>query len=484
MIDFQKLGYPPSDEDRRRLEDYVRFHQLFSAWHREAFRDLSAYLPDELSRRIYITVNFPGFIVKKLADFVLGEPARFIVNDGQEASPEQESLDRLVRDTEFDTTAYELAISTGFRGSGALRARTTDDARLVIEEIPACNYFAERRPGNERELLSQAVAWVVPGPDGRRFLRVEQHEPGTITHQAFELGGDGKVKGEVALTATDGDEAPENPVEETGVPHPLLVHAPNFRLGGEFWGISDLRDLFDLADGINNRLTQIDTILGRHAHPKLVGTQGLTLADEHGNVNARQDYIEIENPELAKSLPRYLTWEGQLQAATEELDRLIDLFWVVSELSPAVLGLDRSGLKADSGKALRLLFLNTEHKVNRRKRYLGPALRQALFVASLLGAAKLGGRYVALPEPPAIKWADGLPHIYSEAVEDETRLYEAGLTSAESAIMRVQECTREQAQEELERLRQERAQEPQANLGLEDLLNGVTGDQVAQNAGA
>lgn len=38
--------------------------------------------------------------------------------------------------------------------------------------------------------------------------------------------------------------------------------------------------------------------------------------------------------------------------------------------------------------------------------------------------------------------------------------------------MRVQECTREQAQEELERLRQERAQEPQPNLGLEDLLNG------------
>jgi hypothetical protein len=70
-------------------------------------------------------------------------------------------------------------------------------------------------------------------------------------------------------------------------------------------------------------------------------------------------------------------------------------------------------------------------------------------------------------------------------VEDETRLYEAGLTSAESAIMRVQEWSREQAQEELERIRAERAREPQANLGLEDLLNGGIQNQgLTENAGA
>lgn len=481
MIDFQKLGYPPSDADRRRLEDYARYYQLFTARHREAFRDLSAYLPDELSRRIYITVNFPGFVVRKLADFLVGETPRFVVGNGAEGSPEQQSLDALVQDTGFATTAYEVAVSSGFRGGSVLRVRTTDEPRLVIEEIPAGNYFAERRPGNERELLSQAIAWVVPVGD-RRYLRVEHHEPGRIIHQAFSLGSDGRVRDAVDLSVTDGDLAPPDPVEETGVPHPLVVYVPNFRLGGEFWGTSDLVDLFDLADAINNRLTQIDTILGRHAHPKLVGTAGLGMADEFGNVSARQDYIEVENPELAKTLPRYLTWEGQLQAATEELDRLINLFWVVSELSPAVLGLDSSGVKADSGKALRLLFLNTEHKVNRRKRYLGPALQQVLHVASLLGAQKMPGRYVALPQPPDIEWADGLPHIYSESVEDEARLYEVGLTSAESAIMRVQECTREQAQAELERLRAERSQQPQLGLGLEELLNGGALNQT--NAGA
>jgi len=44
--------------------------------------------------------------------------------------------------------------------------------------------------------------------------------------------------------------------------------------------------------------------------------------------------------------------------------------------------------------------------------------------------------------------------------------------------------TREQAQEELERIRAERAREPQANLGLEDLLNGGVQNQGAPNAGA
>lgn len=162
---------------------------------------------------------------------------------------------------------------------------------------------------------------------------------------------------------------------------------------------------------------------------------------------------------------------------------MLDLFWALAEVSPAVLGLDKAG-GVESGKALRLRFVNTEHKVNRRRLYLGPALQQTLYVASLLAASKLGAPYVALDAPPEVEWYDGLPLIYSEAVEDETRLYEAGLTSAESAIMRVQEWTREQAQEELERLRAERAREPQTNLGLEDLLNGGVQNQGALNAGA
>lgn len=479
MIDFQKLGYPPSDEDRRRLEDYERYYQIFSAQHRKAFADLSAYLPDELVRRIYVTVNLPGFAVKKIADFLVGEPPRFLAADSS-----QQALDRLVKDTGFTTTVYELAVSTGFRGAGALRIRTTEDSRLVIEEIPATNYFCERRPGNEREIISQAIAWTVPSTtDKRTFLRVEHHEPGRIIHEAFELGDHGEVKRPVPLSTTDGEAAPENPVEETGVPHPLLVYVPCFRIGGEFWGWSDLRDIFDISDAINNRLTQIDTILGRHANPKLVGLRDMSLADEHGHVDGRRDYIEMDNPEAAKSLPRYLTWEGQLEAAFRELDRLLDLFWALAEVSPAVLGLDKAG-GVESGKALRLRFVNTEHKVNRRRLYLGPALQQTLYVASLLAASKLGAPYVALDAPPEVEWYDGLPLIYSEAVEDETRLYEAGLTSAESAIMRVQEWTREQAQEELERIRAEREKEPQANLGLEDLLNGGVQNQGALNVGA
>ena len=65
------------------------------------------------------------------------------------------------------------------RGAGALRVRTTEDERLVIEEIPATNYCCERQPGNEREVLSQAIAWTVPSRrDKPNFLRVEHHEPG------------------------------------------------------------------------------------------------------------------------------------------------------------------------------------------------------------------------------------------------------------------------------------------------------------------
>ena len=303
---------------------------------------------------------------------------------------------------------------------------------------------------------------------GRHHLRVETHLPGTIIQSAYDLNLEAeKVGPQVSLASLYGDAAPPEETE-TGVQDPLVVHVPNFRHGSLYFGMSDYEDVCTLFDALNNRLSKIDRILDHHADPKLVGVPG--LADARGTVDvSKLAYIEADS-EIFKYLPRYITWDGQLEAAYRELERLVLFICQVTETSPAALGLnDGSGGGVESGVALRLRYLTTEHKTNRKKRYFDRGLKKLLKVALDLGAAALGTP--ALEKEPEIQWQDGLPQIYSEAVTTEVARVAAGLSSKVSAIQRIDQCTADQAEAELERIRDETNAEPK-DMTLEDWMNG------------
>jgi Mn-containing catalase len=72
--------------------------------------------------------------------------------------------------------------------------------------------------------------------------------------------------------------------------------------------------------------------------------------------------------------PKYLTWDGKLEAAEKQLDRLIEMLFYVSETSPACFGLDKNAT-TESGAALKKRLLRTLAKVNRKKLYSDPAIK-------------------------------------------------------------------------------------------------------------
>ena len=473
MLDFQKLGWPPED-DVPRLGAYRRYERVFSGDHATAFEQTSARMPDGMRRIIYVSVNLGGLLSKVSSDFLFGEAPVFRVGDPD--TKEQMALEDLVRNNDLLTTFYEAGLSASFRGDAVFRTREgrrnpRDDAarEVIVEEVPAYSYFVERDPDNVREVLSESIAWSRKDPvRGRHHLRVETHLPGTIVQTAFELNPDTEKVGlQVRLSDLYGDAAPPEETE-TGVEDPLLVHVPNYRHGSLYFGLSDYEDVMTLFDALNNRLSKIDRILDHHADPKLVGVPG--LADPRGAVDvSKLAYIEADS-EIFKYLPRYITWDGQLEAAYRELERIVLYVCQVTETSPAALGLnDGSGGSAESGVALRLRYLTTEHKTNRKKRYFDRGLKRLLKVALELGAATLG-----TPAPdrePEIQWQDGIPQIYAEAVTTEVARTAAGLTSKVSAIQRIDQCTAEQAEEELQRIRDEAEAEPK-DATLEDWMNG------------
>lgn len=450
MITWANGTWPPAG-DGDRLARYARYQDLFEGNHARAFENLSAFVPSRRRRIIYLTANYAGLISKLSADLLFGETPVFNAADG----PGLESLKAIIRDNSLPTVLYESELSASFRGDAVFRVRwgkrheTDPEETVIIEEVPAYSYFVESSPDNVREVLSESVAWVHRVPGQRTcYLRVEEHTPGLIRQSAYALSeSSGKVGAQVPLSRVYGDAAPMEE-ESTGVDRSLLVHVPNFRHGSRLWGMSDYYDLESLFDAVNNRLSKTDAILDRHASPKLVLPIGAT--DAKGEIRL-SDMDLFEAGSVAEgSVVRYVTWDAKLEAAFQHLEHLQDQIFRMAEVSPAAFGLDKAG-SIESGRAMRMRFIRTQAKIARKRQYFDIGVRRVLALAQELKAV-YGG-----PDPVDIEihWMDGIPDDYIEAVEVERSRVEAGLSSRETAIRRIDNVDEAQARNELQRIRNE-----------------------------
>lgn len=460
MVSWER--FPPTKEDLKRLRDYRTYERLFEGEGTES--DLKRYLGARLfgssRREIGIIVNYPGVIARVAADFLFGEAPQFELHASPsgDTAPGQEVLTGLVEANDLPTCLYESALSAASDGDAVLRVRW-DGERVVIEEVPAASYFVTLHPDNCRVVLAQHVAWLRYTEDGKPLvLLVETHLPGWVNTQAFEVSGAQMplaVGRELDLAEVfDGETlAGVQPEAPTRIKTPTLFHVPNYRTGKRYWGISDYKDLPTLFDAVNNRMSRIDQYLDKHSRPKLVTPPGMLGPD--GNI-ADQDVFEPLSAELAKALPRYVTWDGQMQSSFQQLEHLVDSIFKVSEIAPAVFGLDKAG-SIESGRAMRMRFIRTVAKIARKRTHYDRAIKRAL-------RAALDMQKAWVPDSPdlsgkiEIVWADGMPQDYLEAIEAEAKRVEAKIGSRKSAVKNIDLVGDEKADAELARIQAEQTQ--------------------------
>jgi hypothetical protein len=481
--------FPPTLQDCQRLARYKRYEQLFDP--PEEVKDRFSYLGARLfgngnqRRKIEILADYPGVITRVCADLLCGEPPVIQISGGDK--DEQGLLDQILTQNDLNTVLYESQLAASSLGDAVFRARwglrhpEDTEPEVVIEEIPAENYFVDHDPDNIRRVRAQHVAWVREiGKDA--FLRVETHLPGEIFQRLYTLKGENlaaksdplavrtyKIIEEIDLSAlySEAELATDvQPYVKTGVSSPLLFHIPNYRTGKRYWGIGDYDKLEPIFGAINNRMSKIDQYLDRHSAPKLVTPPGLLGPD--GKVNAEAlETIITSNPEIGKFLPRYVTWDGQMNSSFQQLEVYVDLVFKVSEIAPAVFGLDKAG-SIESGRAMRMRFVRTEAKINRKRTHYDRVVKRLLATAIALHqfwypadtrvvTATVDGRVVPVESteaPPALKidisWQDGIPQDYAAAVTSEVERVGAGLTSRKSAIKRVDGVSDDQAEAELQ----------------------------------
>jgi len=463
--------YPPVAH-RARIKRYRDNKKLFLGNHFDVFKRVQ----DSLSRRqneiVYIAANLPGIICKKSADFLFGESPHYSAGKTDDA-PEQQAIERFVSNNELNITNYESALGNAYRGDSFYKVRygqyyggrvdkKYDPFKVYIEAQNAEYVFPETVPGDANKILGYHIAFplMITGRDGEDWiLNVESHYPGVIQYRKFRmkpitLTVDNEIT-EWRIYAEILDAASE---VETGVPAPLVVHVPNYATDESWAGIDDLSENKPIFDEINNRLSQIAVILDKHADPAIAVPTGTLGEDENGNPIFRIGIDKVFEL-LGKDdmIPQYITWDGQLQAAFLEVEKLIDILLVNAEVPAVALGRGDSGTSGSSGLSIKWRMNSLLAKINRKRQYYDKGLRRVLYTAQLLEQARLGKQgYEATV--PKIQFADGLPNDEMEmATVAQIRTAGKATISQKTALMKLDGLTEEQADAELKRIKDEEA---------------------------
>ncbi|MDQ0976629.1 hypothetical protein QFZ31_006681 [Neobacillus niacini] len=465
---FYKGEYFPLPDHEERIERYIRNDKLVKGNHADVFKDTVK------KNEFFINANFAGLIARKSSDFLFGEVP--VVSSGKENdSKEQLSLDRITATNKMNTLNYQQALTSAVMGECFYKIRfgqeyggafpiSYDPKRVLVEALDPKKVYPQTSPFDKSKIVVYHVAEAVKvdGSYDDWTLYVESHYAGKIVYRQFDL----KVFrtdrfGTVELFKI-GDELAEGYEEQlTGVPVPLVVHIANYNDGLDWKGQDDISEHLALFDEINNRLSQIGSILDKHADPALAVPTGLLQDDGEGNVHfqvALNKVFEVMGKE--DIIPQYITNANpQLEQAFRELEMLLEFLLSTTEIPAVVIGLKDSGTSGNSGLSIKWRMNSLLAKINRKRQFFDDGLKRVYMIAQMLeqyADPSIEKHEIIVPQ---IKFNDGLPQDDTEiANRMAIRTNGSQTLSRKTALMVMDGLSEEQAEAEIKRIEDEAEQ--------------------------
>lgn len=449
----------PTKEDEPRLEAFSYYEKLYDGNHFDAFSIKGEQEFSERYRRLrYIVLNFASLISDVMAAQLFGEQISVTVTD----KDNQKFVDGFMEDNQMHSQLYESAIGNSSRGSAVFKLRVgkrdpnRTDAKdeIIAEELDPAIYFPEFGKGASRNRPTKDVlAWVFE-QDGKNYLHKEIHTAGKIEDEFYEYDPKEKkiISAKLPGSSFDAKDGPQ----ETKATRSLVFYIPNYRTGRGFWGKSDYQDLSTIFFALNNRMTKIDEVLDRHGDPILAVPDG--VFDENGKPKVSQlKMFEVSGDNEGFNKPEYIVWDAELKAAFEQIDKLVELAFMLGQVAPASLGVDKDG-QAESGRALKFKLLSTLRRANQKRLYYDQAIKDMFETAMELSkgmGVEIDGIKVKTVERPKIDWSDGVVDDETELIENTIKEVEGGIRSRAEAIAKVRKVSPDEAEDILKKIDKE-----------------------------
>lgn len=449
----------PYETDSTRIHDYEVNQNLLEAKHFEAFSiEGESSFSQRYNKLRYVVANLNGLVAKVSADMLFGEDVTFKANNNQEF------IDALIYANKLDVQLWESAVTNSACGDAVFKIRVEDN-EIKIEDVDPSIYFPSYNTKNPRqEPDEQELAWIeIHNTENgeKRFLVREIHTAGRVEIKIFTMNGD-IIGDEIDVNGYNTTYG-TNYIQfvDTNIDKPLLVHIKNMSYRGnrDFFGDSDFVDMNTLQFELNNRLTKTANILDKHSDPILAVPDG--VLDEQGNV--KKEALQMVELGEDGEVPQYIVWNASLDNAFKEIDKITEYLFMVSEISPDVLGMGKGSV--ESGRALKMRLIRTISKITRKQRYYTQGLQEVFEICQKLsvnnkgvGVTYMGKRVTSSGvELVSIQFSDGVVNDTIEELDAVVKRLDAGIMSKKSAIMLLDGTNEEETLVELNDIKEDKA---------------------------
>jgi hypothetical protein len=413
-------------------------------------------------KRPYVPFNLLKLIAQKSSDLLFGEEPAIRVDQDLQQKDVAELVQRThlhdllyggSKECAYDGEYYFEAVvqSTLEEPTGAVYLQRVDAADIFpVGQIQANGQYRSYVRYNARNTNARDPK---KKPDWK--LLVTTYEAGAIRRDLYQLDEKGYQNPKV-LTLNqwpqeDPSEEPLEEITETYLDRPTIVFVPNLLVRG--FPVSDFDGLVELQDCLNAKMTQLARIFALHSMPKIAMPQ--QSADASGNARSDADVHFFNTPD---EIPKYITWDAQIEAAIKDRDNVRDALLIEAEMSPILLGIQTGATsKANAFKSIRLEAINSLTKAQRKAVIWRAAIDRLLSLAlDMQGRIPTAAKYDR--QPLAIEMKDGLP-VDTDSKASEIATYRgAGVMSVKRAV-ELQIPDPERAAEELEDIAAENAQQ-------------------------
>lgn len=404
-----------------------------------------------------VLLNYHRFISLKMADLVAGEHPTITG-----ATDEENAKIKWIRDfTNFDEQLYSSVIDISRFGDVPIRFykdEETDYFTFTIWE--ATGWYPIVMQDGTNRISKHCLCWLEnKQPDIEEqddwYLHVQIHDVATpeyYEYRVYHNFGDRNTIGKLVTQKR----------VETGLDKCDVFNIRAFAVSGTVYGYDDYVPIDSCLSEIITRVSQISAILDKHADPSMTGPPTMLRKNQATGefyLEHSKFYVVAENDQK----PEYLTWDGQLNAAFQQLEFLINQLYILSEMGAALTGgVDGSG-NVVTGAAMRFKMVNPLAKARRVSNALTYAVRR---IFSVIGSnlpdidPKTGepgsGEDTPLPfNHISVYWEDGLPDDPREQIENcKLATGETKMIPLEDGLMTYFKKSSEEAKKLAEKVRE------------------------------
>ena len=394
-------------------------------------------------------INLYRKVTYKTADLLFVERPTYITKDEN-----QEELNEIVELSDLGSIGYEGAEDVSIYGDAIYTIKIPSlkpvdgDGDAEPEQTKArmgitnpAYWFPVVEETDLKEIKYHVLAHVVtrlePNTEGKEvevnYLIYQIHERGSYQIGERKITDDW-ILGEKTAVEEGSD------IIQTGLTGFAVIPTHGATTSDTIFGIDDYTDIINLIDELQIRMEKIASVIDKHGDPSLSGpTSALTLDPKSGEYSLKLGgYLARDTKEDPGV--EYLTWDGKLEPAFKEIELILKLLSILTEMGPSIFDTEIGSGSDISGRALRLMYVSPLTKVKRYKNNFNDSFKVGLSLCSEVGYET---------EIPAseisIEWQDGLPDDPKELAEIGKIRTGKPTDTVTAQIMKQDKLTREQA---------------------------------------